>query len=83
MLQFLVFTQLMMPVLEQRRDDKEIQTMLHQLLSIAIPSLGCWILMFYGVFHLWLNILAEVTYFGDRLFYKAWWNATRLDIYWR
>ena len=39
--------------------------------------------MFYGLFHLWLNILSEITYFGDRLFYKAWWNATRLDVYWR
>ena len=34
-------------------------------------------------FHLWLNILAEITCFGDRLFYTHWWNAKRLDQYWR
>jgi len=75
--QFLLFTQLMKPVLSEDEDP------FSQLLKIAIPSLVCWILMFYGLFHLWLNILAEVTFFGDRLFYKAWWNATRLDVYWR
>ena len=27
--------------------------------------------MFYILFHLWLNILAELTHFGDREFYKV------------
>ncbi len=27
--------------------------------------------MFYCLFHLWLNILAELTCFGDREFYKV------------
>lgn len=27
--------------------------------------------MFYLVFHLWLNILGELLMFGDRLFYKV------------
>jgi len=56
---------------------------LRYVLNLAVPVLFCWLCMFYGMFHLWLNILAEVTYFGDRLYYKAWWNATRLDVYWR
>jgi diacylglycerol O-acyltransferase 1 len=30
---------------------------------------------FYLFFHVWLNLLAEVLRFGDRCFYKAWWNA--------
>ena len=30
-----------------------------------------WVLMVYAVFHLWLNILAELLRFGDREFYKA------------
>jgi diacylglycerol O-acyltransferase 1 len=34
-------------------------------------------------FHLWMNILAEVTYFADREFYKDWWNATTIGDYWR
>lgn len=39
--------------------------------------------MFYGFFHLWLNLIAELTQFADRTFYKDWWNALYLDEYWR
>jgi len=39
--------------------------------------------MFYCFFHLWLNILAELLRFGDREFYKDWWNAKTVEEYWR
>nr|GEU60264.1 diacylglycerol acyltransferase 1 [Tanacetum cinerariifolium] len=39
--------------------------------------------MFYCFFHLWLNILAELLRFGDREFYKDWWNAQTVEEYWR
>eukprot|EP00501_MAST-03F_sp_TOSAG23-6_P001645 GSMAST32.ASY1.ANO1.1713.1 assembled CDS len=42
-----------------------------------------WLLGFYCIFHLWLNILAELTRFGDRHFYRDWWNARNLDYFWR
>ena len=61
----------------------DIARMLERLLKLAVPTMILWLLMFYGLFHVWLNIVAEITYFGDRLFYKSWWNATRLDVYWR
>ncbi|PQM40502.1 diacylglycerol O-acyltransferase 1A isoform X1 [Prunus yedoensis var. nudiflora] len=32
---------------------------------------------------LWLNILAELLCFGDREFYKDWWNAKTVEEYWR
>jgi len=53
------------------------------LLKLSIPSLGVWLLMFFLLFHLWLNILAEITCFGDRLFYKDWWNAKTVEDYWK
>jgi hypothetical protein len=34
-------------------------------------------------FHLTLNLLAELLRFGDRCFYKDWWNATTFSTYWR
>lgn len=43
------------------------------LLRLSIPNTYCWLLSFYWYFHLWLNFLAEITRFGDRLFYKDWW----------
>jgi diacylglycerol O-acyltransferase-1 len=41
------------------------------LLKLAIPNTYIWLLMFYSFFHVWMNLLAEVTRFGDRLFYKG------------
>jgi diacylglycerol O-acyltransferase 1 len=48
---------------------------LHALLTTILLSLQ--------FFHLYMNILAEVTHFGDREFYKDWWNATTIGDYWR
>ena len=56
--------------------------LLERILKIAIPN-GCvWLLMFYAVFHSYLNVIAELLRFGDRLFYKEWWNCQDLAVYW-
>jgi len=52
-------------------------------LKLALPGFLTWLLMFWGFFHCALNILAELTRFADREFYRAWWNATTLHEYWR
>lgn len=44
---------------------------LERMLKLSLPTLYGWIIIFYALFHVWLNILAEVTYFGDREFYKV------------
>jgi hypothetical protein len=54
-----------------------------RILKLAIPNIYVWILMFYANFHCYLNLLAELTYFADRVFYKDWWNSLYLDEYWR
>lgn len=56
---------------------------LERLLKLSIPNTYVWLLGFYVYFHLWLNLLAELTRFGDRQFYKEWWNARTVDAYWR
>jgi hypothetical protein len=43
-----------------------------RLLKLSIPNTYVWLLGFYFYFHLWLNLLAELTRFGDRCFYKDW-----------
>lgn len=45
--------------------------MLERLLKLSLPTLYFWLAMFYVLFHLWLNIVAEATRFGDREFYKV------------
>jgi diacylglycerol O-acyltransferase-1 len=53
-----------------------------RLCKCAVPNLYVWLLGFFGWFHLSLNIIAELTYFGDRLFYKDFWNSTTLAEFW-
>lgn len=57
--------------------------MLERLAKLSIPNVGAWILMFYANFHCWLNFIAELTCFADRVFYKEWWNSLYIDEYWR
>nr|XP_029119023.1 diacylglycerol O-acyltransferase 1-2 [Elaeis guineensis] len=54
-----------------------------RVLKLSVPTLYVWLCMFYCFFHLWLNILAELLRFGDREFYKDWWNAKTVEEYWR
>lgn len=52
-------------------------------MKLALPSFIIWLLMFWGFFHCTLNIIAELTCFADRQFYREWWNATTLGQFWR
>jgi len=61
----------------------QIYVILERVLKLSIPNTYVWLLVFYFYFHLWLNLLAELTNFGDRLFYRDWWNARTIDTYWR
>lgn len=43
--------------------------MFERLLKLSVPCLWGWLVIFYTLFHLLLNITAELTRFGDREFY--------------
>ncbi len=55
------------PSLEKR----DLVRVTERVLKLAIPSLYVWLLIFAGLFHVALNLAAEVTLFGDREFYKV------------
>eukprot|EP00871_Galdieria_phlegrea_P000396 jgi/Galph1/1357/GphlegSOOS_G5931.1 len=76
-LQFFLLCQLMLPVL--KRDSG---SLLFDVMKLAIPSIFFWLLGFYALFHCWLNAWAELWKFGDRGFYRDWWNSTTLDSFW-
>lgn len=40
---------------------------IERVLKLSIPVVYSWLCMFYILFHVWLNILAEVLRFGDRV----------------
>jgi len=50
---------------------------------MAVPVAYTWLALFYCVFHSYLNLWAELTFFADRRFYSDWWNANDLSEYWR
>ena len=63
--------------------DMDWLVVLERVLKLSLPTLYFWMAMFYTLFELWLNVLAELTRFGDREFYKGWWNSSTLSEYWR
>lgn len=56
--------------------------MLERLLKLSIPNHVIWLICFYWLFHSCLNVVAEVTRFADREFYRDWWNAETISYFW-
>jgi len=69
--------------LESNRGEVRTHVIGDYLLKLSIPSTYIWLLGFYGFFHCFLNLTAELLRFGDRVFYKDWWNASEVSAYWR
>ncbi|TPX41866.1 diacylglycerol O-acyltransferase [Synchytrium endobioticum] len=57
--------------------------LVERILKLSVVSVSMWLVMFYGFFHAFLNLLAEITGFGDRRFYLPWWNSADIAQYWR
>ncbi|KAG2382012.1 hypothetical protein C9374_005804 [Naegleria lovaniensis] len=78
--------QYVMPLIENSLEpmrEREYWRILERLLKLTVPNIVIWVIGFYIVFHLSLNIMAELLKFGDRLFYLDWWNCTDLSYFWR
>jgi diacylglycerol O-acyltransferase-1 len=74
------------PVLEScitAMDESRYLFLLERTLKLSVVSVVIWLLMFWCIFHSWLNVLGELLQFGDRMFYKPWWNAKDISEYWR
>lgn len=53
-----------------------------RLLKLAVPNHFIWLMFFYWFFHSTLNVIAELLKFGDREFYKDWWNSDTVNQFW-
>lgn len=51
-------------------------SLMNSIVNTMLPLSLISILMFYLVFECVLNILAELSRFGDREYYTDWWNST-------
>ncbi|PRT53744.1 Diacylglycerol O-acyltransferase 1 [Wickerhamiella sorbophila] len=52
-------------------------------IKLCAVNITIWLLGFFVIFQSVLNLLAEITRFADRDFYRDWWNAGCLGTYWR
>lgn len=66
------------------------QQFLFSVRQLVVSSFGCMLpgalvmlITFYAFLHCWLNVFAELLRFGDRLFYKDWWNSVNFSAYYR
>lgn len=85
-LQVFLFEQYVIPTIHNsitHIDEGDLPFILERMLKLAVPNTLIWLLFFYGFFHCYLNLVAEVLRFGDRCFYLDWWNAETLGDFWR
>uniref|UniRef100_A0A3P9IDK0 Diacylglycerol O-acyltransferase 1 n=1 Tax=Oryzias latipes TaxID=8090 RepID=A0A3P9IDK0_ORYLA len=48
-----------------------------------VPNHLLWLMFFYWFFHSSMNFTAELLRFGDRQFYKDWWNSESVTYFWQ
>ncbi|XP_061520203.1 diacylglycerol O-acyltransferase 1a [Phycodurus eques] len=56
--------------------------MVERLLKLAVPNHLIWLIFFYWFFHSSMNFVAELLQFGDREFYRDWWNSESVTYFW-
>ncbi|XP_068611711.1 diacylglycerol O-acyltransferase 1b [Brachionichthys hirsutus] len=92
--EMLFFTQLlvaltqqwMVPIIQSSMkplEDMDLSRMAERLLRLAVPNHLLWLMFFYWFFHSSMNFTAELLRFGDRQFYKDWWNSETVTYFWQ
>ncbi|KAM9796372.1 sterol O-acyltransferase 1 isoform 2-T2 [Syngnathus typhle] len=61
----------------------DLRAMVLGVFSSILPGVLVLFLGFFAFLHCWLNAFAEMLRFGDRMFYKDWWNSTSFANYYR
>uniref|UniRef100_A0A8D3C322 O-acyltransferase n=1 Tax=Scophthalmus maximus TaxID=52904 RepID=A0A8D3C322_SCOMX len=76
----------MIPVIQSSMkplEDMDLSRMFERLLRLAVPNHLLWLVFFYCFFHSSMNFTAELLRFGDRQFYKDWWNSETVTYFWQ
>ncbi|XP_037022457.2 diacylglycerol O-acyltransferase 1 isoform X2 [Artibeus jamaicensis] len=63
--------------------DMDYSRIIERLLKLAVPNHLIWLIFFYWLFHSCLNAVAELMQFGDREFYRDWWNSESVTYFWQ
>ncbi|XP_056336127.1 diacylglycerol O-acyltransferase 1a [Danio aesculapii] len=62
--------------------DMDFSRMVERMLKLAVPNHFIWLIFFYWYFHSSMNFVAEIMQFGDREFYRDWWNSETIPYFW-
>uniref|UniRef100_A0A8C1YFS7 O-acyltransferase n=1 Tax=Cyprinus carpio TaxID=7962 RepID=A0A8C1YFS7_CYPCA len=62
--------------------DMDFSRIVERLLKLAVPNHFIWLIFFYWYFHSSMNFVAELMQFGDREFYRDWWNSETIPYFW-
>ncbi|XP_013204089.1 sterol O-acyltransferase 2 [Microtus ochrogaster] len=65
------------------REPFSTRALLLSVLHATGPGIFMLLLIFFAFLHCWLNAFAEMLRFGDRMFYRDWWNSTSFSNYYR
>ncbi|XP_044905575.1 diacylglycerol O-acyltransferase 1 isoform X3 [Felis catus] len=63
--------------------DMDYSRIVERLLKLAVPNHLIWLIFFYWFFHSCMNAVAELMQFGDREFYRDWWNSESVTYFWQ
>uniref|UniRef100_F7BNI8 O-acyltransferase n=1 Tax=Xenopus tropicalis TaxID=8364 RepID=F7BNI8_XENTR len=63
--------------------DMDYSRIIERLLKLAVPNHLIWLIFFYWFFHSSMNFVAEIMRFGDREFYRDWWNSETVTYFWQ
>ncbi|GJD07925.1 Sterol O-acyltransferase 2 [Galdieria sulphuraria] len=72
---YLIMTEYMLPLFHNASDIHSIEFVV----TLIVPTGIFYLLFFILIFEVMLNGFAELTRFGDRLFYEDWWNSVTHD----
>lgn len=79
-----IFVRFCIPVFKDfNKEHVTLFTFLKSILNCHLSGTLLLLIAFFSFLHCWLNAFAEMLCFGDRMFYKDWWNSTNFSNYYR
>ncbi|KAK1795220.1 hypothetical protein P4O66_010395, partial [Electrophorus voltai] len=84
--EFSVVLKWMVPIIRSSMkplQEMDYSRMMERLLRLAVPNHLIWLIFFYCFFHSSMNFVAEILRFGDREFYRDWWNSETVTYFWQ
>lgn len=79
-----IFIRFCIPVFQDfNKEHVTLQSFMRSILNCHLSGTLLLLIGFFSFLHCWLNAFAEMLCFGDRMFYKDWWNSTSFQNYYR